>query len=337
MPTPIRRIVRIVIRILVGIFVVYGLAVGTGAMVGFWIGKEQKSHLPEPHAEIAVPHEQAASEHISPEHADPVPQSEPEQTAPPAIVEEPEVTGWKKNAVLLPPYTYRDKKLIAVIIDDLGMNTAKTKEISDMKVPLVMSFLPYAPRIEKQVKAARANGHEILVHMPMEPTDADAHPGPHALMTDLSDEENRANFAANMNKFDSYIGVNNHMGSKFTADPAQMKWVLEEIKKQDLIFIDSMTSPKSIAGRMANEMGILSAKRDVFLDDEDDADKIREQLKKLERIAKKQGSAIAIGHPRQNTITVLREWFASIEASEYMVVPLSVILQERQKIAEKKD
>ena len=170
-----------------------------------------------------------------------------------------------------------------------------------------------------------------MAHLPMEALDVDAHPGPHALMMDLTDEEVLENLKMNLEKFDSYIGVNNHMGSRFTADRHRMSIVLKELKQRNLVFIDSMTSKDSIAGKLAKDMGMITASRDVFLDDEDNPDKIREQLKVLQNTASKRGMAIAIAHPRPNTIAAIKEWLPSLEESSYMIVPLSVVLLERQK------
>ena len=114
-----------------------------------------------------------------------------------------------------------------------------------------------------------------------------------------------------------------------------MRLVLQEIKKRDLIFVDSMTSAQSVAGKMAAQMGIMTGKRDVFLDDVDDAEKIKEQFNRLNLVAGKHGTAIAIGHPRPKTIAALKEWLASIEGSDTMVVPLSVVLLEQEKAKNK--
>lgn len=341
---------KIVLRIIIGIFFVYGLAVAVGVSVGYFVAKD---HTAQQVTSILVPQQQvtAPETHVEPasaphmetpqtpsEHAAPItpPLTTPTEPQPAPILADKPSKGWKENAIILPPYAYRDKKLIAIIFDDAGVNANRTKEIIDVKSPLTISFLPYAPNLQRQANAARAAGHEVMAHVPMEAEDVDAHPGPNALMTDMTDEEILANLHENLDKWDSYIGINNHMGSFFTADAHRMGVVLEEIKKRDLIFVDSMTSAKSVAGKKAQEMGMLSGARDVFLDDVDNSEKIKEEFKKLEKAARKQGTAIAIGHPRPNTISALKEWLVAIENSEYMVVPLSVVLLERQKAAEEK-
>ncbi len=344
--SPKKKILPIVLRAVIGLFFIYGLAIVVGAGVGYFVGKDAKPNLPIPNLPIIDQYiAQPAPEHPpSQEHAPTPPQVsnphsgladpvQPQSAAQPvADVKK----SWRDNAIILPPYAYRDKKLIAIIIDDAGMNVKRTKEIIDIKSPLVLSFLPYAPNLQRQANAARAGGHEVMGHIPMEAESADAHPGPHALMTDMTDEEILHELRQNLDFWNSYIGINNHMGSLFTSDPHRMDVVLQEIKRRDLIFIDSMTSAKSVAGKKAEAMGIVSASRDVFLDDVDDAAKIKEQFRILEKISRKQGSAIAIGHPRANTIAALKEWLISTENSDYMVVPLSVILLERQKMPDKK-
>ncbi len=246
------------------------------------------------------------------------------------------VKTWRDHAIVLPPYAYRDKKLIAIIFDDAGPSARRTKEVSDFSAALTISFLPYAPNLRRQINAARAAGHEVLAHVPMEALEVDAHPGPNALMMDMSDDEILENLRQNLDKFDMYIGVNNHMGSRLTADRRRMEIILKEIKSRNLVFVDSLTSKDSVAGKIAKEMGILSASRDVFLDDDDNPEKIREQFQRLMQIADKKGTAIAIGHPRPNTIAAFKEWLPSIENSPYLIVPLSVVLLERQKQSDKK-
>lgn len=345
---------KLVLRIIVGIFFVYGLAVAVGVSVGYFVAKDNAAHQV---TSILVPQQQIAEsmppvnpapapmQPSAPEvtHAEPgtTPVAAPVEHAPPVAASTPTIAaappkGWRENAISMPPYAYRDKKLIAIIFDDAGVNAKRTKEIIDVKSPLTISFLPYAPNLQRQVNAARAGGHEVMAHVPMEAEDVDAHPGPNALMTDMTDEEILASLHENLDKWNSYIGINNHMGSLFTADPHRIGLVLAEIKRRDLIFVDSMTSPKSIAAKKAQELGILTGARDVFLDDVDNTDNIKLEFKKLEKAARKHGTAIAIGHPRANTITALKEWLVAVENSEYMVVPLSVVLLERQKNAAEK-
>ena len=329
-----RKFALVFLRLMAGIVLVYGLAVGAGWTAGMFFAKEQQlqtaaSPIAEPIVQAEPHSDPAAADHASPAAPIATP-AEPKITP----SEEPGIKGWASYAIAMPSFRHRDKFIIALIFDDVGVQKARTQTLIDTKAPLTLSFLPYAEQIQRQVRAARANGHEVLLHLPMEAIDVDAHPGPHALMLDMSKEEIEENLRLNLSAFDSYIGVNNHMGSKFTQNADAMRIVLKELKARDLIFVDSLTTADSIAAPMAAAMGILSGKRDVFLDNEDDLEKIRAQFTKLEEIARKKGTAIAIGHPRPKTLQVLQEWLIRNENSEFMVVPLSVVLQERQKRAD---
>ncbi len=319
-------------KILVPVLALLLLAVGSGALVGYWFGAEQ----PVPHhdAAEAQPHASAPEIHIPQEHAQ---EPEIEPPAAEAVEENPaqpvveSAAGWRKYAISPPAFSYRDKKLVAVIIDDAGVNPRITRQFIDIKQPVTLSFLPYAPNVARQAKAAYAKGHEVMLHLPMEAIEVDSYPGPHALTTDLTDKEVLQNLKANLDAFDTYIGVNNHMGSKFTADEQKMRLVLEEIKRRDLIFIDSKTSPLSVGGKLSKSLGIAGAERDIFLDHIDDPKEIAQQFKSLEKSARKQGTAIAIGHPRAHTLATLQEWLVRVEADDIAVVPLSVVVQEREK------
>jgi hypothetical protein len=124
------------------------------------------------------------------------------------------------------------------------------------------------------------------------------------------------------------IGVNNHEGSSLTENLEAMKFLMAELKARDLVFLDSLTSAKSVAYATAKEFGMKSAKRDVFLDNEsENAEYIRKQLNELTRIAKEKGHAIGIGHPHPATISELRKWLADAEQQGITIVPVSKLMQ----------
>lgn len=323
-----------------GLFILLALAVAIGLGFGVTQLLLSRHHaVPPPmSANTSSPAAPDATETLA---TNPVPQPDADHAVAP---HQPSVTpadtlsaeGWRQHAIAMPSFRYRDKFIIALIFDDVGMNARHTQGLIDIKAPITLSFLPYAPNVQRQVRAARAAGHEVMLHLPMEALDVDAHPGPNALMLDLTAAEIADALKLNLDSFTGYIGINNHMGSKFTQDRAAMKIVLDEIKQRDLIFVDSLTSADSIAGRMAASMDILSGTRDVFLDNTDTPEAIMTEFARLEGLARKHGTAIAIGHPRANTLVALRQWLVKVENSEFMVVPLSVVLQERRKAADKK-
>src|SRR5690606_34427058 len=137
----------------------------------------------------------------------------------------------------------------------------------------------------------RAHGHELMLHLPMEPEGAVTDPGPNALLLDLPPEELRRRLVVSLNRFDGYVGLNNHMGSRFTADRPAMELVLGEVKARGLLFLDSRTTDRSVGDRVADEMGVPRARRDVFLDNDRDPAAIRRQLALAEERALGNGAA----------------------------------------------
>ena len=234
---------------------------------------------------------------------------------------------WRRNAV--PAAAARGRPLIAVIMDDAGVNRRNTEKAVTLEAPLTISFLPYAPELEPLVRQARANGHEIMVHLPMEPIGPDENPGPHALWVDEGPKEILRRLDWNLARFDGYVGVNNHMGSRFSADRPAMATVLKELRRRGLLFVDSRTTSRTVGANEARELGVPYTERDVFLDNNEDPAAIRIQLKKLEHIARERGQAVAIGHPYDSTIAVLRTWLANVDKRGFDVVPVSRIV-ERQ-------
>lgn len=220
---------------------------------------------------------------------------------------------------------------IAVIIDDMGLNVARSARVVSLRVPLTLSYLPYAHNLQRQTTIARAAGHELLVHVPMEPKTASAEPGPKVLALRLPVEANLRRLRWALSRFDGFVGINNHMGSRFTTDEAGMWPILRELKRRGLIFVDSLTDRRSAGGQIAAAIGLRFAKRDVFIDHVDDPAAIRRQLAELEQIARTAGGAVAIGHPRDATIAVLRTWIPEARSRGLEFVPISRIVQQRRE------
>ena len=217
--------------------------------------------------------------------------------------------------------------MIAIVIDDLGIDKARTRRTIQLPAPLSMSFLTYATKLEAQTRAARDAGHELWMHVPMEPSLASVDPGPHALLTSLGGAAMQASLASNLDSFSGYVGINNHMGSRFTAHRAGMDRVMAELRKRGLAFLDSVTSPKSTGTRAARAAGVAHAVRNIFIDHEDDLKVITAQFQRIERLARQQGHAIAIGHPREKTLKALKPWLEGIEGKGFQLVPVSALLR----------
>ena len=237
------------------------------------------------------------------------------------------VPTWMRHAAAQPDADGRP--LIAIVIDDLGHNGARVGRAIALPAPLTLAFLPYGRELPALVARARAAGHEILVHIPMEPLAAAEDPGPEALLIGLAESELRRRLRWNLERFEGYVGVNNHMGSRFSADEEGMALVMAEIKARDLLFVDSRTTAETVATRLARRFGVPEAQRDVFLDDVQTSDNVRRALARLEEVARKQGYAVAIGHPHAVTLTALEDWLAGAEARGFVLAPVSAIVRRR--------
>jgi len=232
---------------------------------------------------------------------------------------------WIANALPTAPPDGRPE--IAIIIDDAGVDRAHTAAAIALKGPLTLSFLPYGPDLAGQTRRARASGHEIMLHVPMEPHGSFAEPEPYLLRVRQSAAEIRRRLARDLDSLPGIVGINNHMGSLFTSDPDALAPVMEELAGRGLLFVDSRTSARSLAQSAARARGLPNAARDVFLDHFEGQAEVRKRLLETERVARKQGYAIAIGHPRGATLAELAVWLQEVEARGFRLVPVSAIVR----------
>ncbi len=212
---------------------------------------------------------------------------------------------------------------IAIVIDDVGLDPGISRRVMALPAYVTLAFLPYAPEAQRQVDEARAAGHEIFLHLPMEPEGGED-PGPHALYVDMDEEDLRRTIHDNLASFRGYVGVNNHMGSRFSADARGMEILMEELRARELIYLDSRTTPATLGEQIAREWGVLTARRHVFLDNKTHEDAIARAFAKLIRIADQQEYALAIGHPHDVTLEMLRALLPYME-ERYELVPVSAL------------
>ncbi len=234
------------------------------------------------------------------------------------------------------PYTGA-KARVVIIIDDLGMGREKTYETIGLPGPLTLAFLPYAPQLPKVTGDARAKGHELLIHVPMEPVQRNLNPGPVALMEGMSKAEFDQNLDVIFKSFDGYVGINNHMGSKLTQDKEAMDWVMSALAERGLLFVDSKTISTSVAANEAAAYGLRFAERDVFLDHDESYEFVMQSLAHLEQVARRKGYAIAIGHPKVNTIRALSEWLPTLKDKNIQLVPVSQVVKQSNPVAVSKN
>ncbi|MBD3208776.1 MAG: hypothetical protein GF370_05025 [Candidatus Nealsonbacteria bacterium] len=217
---------------------------------------------------------------------------------------------------------------IAIIIDDLGNSFERDKAISNIDSTITLAVLP--SRQDTILTADYFQDFErfqLILHLPLEPL-APEDAEPNMIMTDMNEEQIGSILGEYLNQLGDYVvGVNNHKGSKYTSNEEKMTVLLEELKNQGLFFVDSFTYGKSVAYEAAKEVGVKTAKRDIFLDNIDDKTEIRKQLWEAFELADKQGSAIAIGHSKQNTISVLEEEMPKLQEEGVEFVKVSELLE----------
>ncbi|QQS12546.1 MAG: divergent polysaccharide deacetylase family protein [Rhodospirillales bacterium] len=234
---------------------------------------------------------------------------------------------WQRNAV--PFRDDRARPVVVIVIDDMGVDRARSRRVTELPGPLTLSYLPYARDLREQAQAARGRGHELMLHLPMEPLSSSADPGPNALLTTLAEDAIRRRTIAALDSFGGYVAVNNHMGSRFTTWRPGVEIALREMKSRGLAWLDSRTSAHSVGGLVADELGLPFVDRHVFLDDVDSVENVRAQLAEAERVARRQGFAIAIGHPHDATIQALAEWLPSVAGKGLQLGPVSAALRRR--------
>jgi polysaccharide deacetylase 2 family uncharacterized protein YibQ len=207
----------------------------------------------------------------------------------------------------------RGEPMLAVIIDDVGPAVQLSRRAVQLPRPVTMAFLPYADNLPALTAMAAAHGHEIFLHLPMEPV-GDEDPGPNAILVGLDPHEAERRIVWAFDRVPEATGVNNHMGSRATADPESMLRVLQEVRRRGLEFVDSRTSALSVGDGLAGRLGLPHAARDVFLDNDPSSSAILRRLAEAEHLARRRGQALAIGHPYPTTLAVLEQWLPAAEA-----------------------
>ena len=217
---------------------------------------------------------------------------------------------------------------VAIVIDDLGANLKAFRALLAIPQPLTFAVLPHLAHSRQIAETAAAEGHEVLLHLPMEPLDYPANnPGPGALLRSMSPEEIVRVLKEDLAAIPQIKGVNNHMGSRLTEDADVMRLILTVLKERGLFFLDSYTTPRSAVAEVAQSIGLPTASRHVFLDHKPgDPDYVSAQLDRLIAAARKHGAAIGIGHPRKATIAALRDHLPRLAEAGITVVPLSSLV-----------
>ena len=233
-----------------------------------------------------------------------------------------------KQASLPPPSPAPGvkKPKVALVIDDLGQDMRLAECFLKINAPMAFAILPFQPYSQEMARTVHEAGQVVMLHLPMEPAQyPEFNPGTGALFRTMDRGQVEEAVLAAIQDVPHLSGVNNHMGSRFTEDSERMTWVLEELKRQDLFFLDSRTSARTKANSLARRLGIKTAERAVFLDNVQEEEAIRAQLKRLVALARQKGQAIAIGHPYYETCQVLTDEYNYL-LSKVELVPVTSLV-----------
>ena len=218
--------------------------------------------------------------------------------------------------------------IIAIVVSGLGVGAAKTADaITKLPGAVTLAFTPYGSDPGKLVERARAQKHEVLLQVPMEPFDyPDNDPGPQTLLTTLSADQNSDRLAWHMSRFQGYVGIANFMGSRFVATDAAMQPIIKEAARRGLAYLDDGSAPRSVAGMIAEGQAMPFAKADVNIDTVPTPAEIDRALARLETLAKERGSAVGIASALPISIDRIGTWAKQLEGRGLMLVPLTTAM-----------
>jgi len=216
---------------------------------------------------------------------------------------------------------------IALIIDDIGYSLSRARQFLELEIPLTYSVLPKLPNSYYLSCEINRSGHEIMLHQPMEPYNSSLDPGPGALYAGDGQERIMRVIEENISEIPFAAGINNHMGSKFTALPDKMNHALRIVKEKKMFFVDSLTSNHSKGFATAKSLNMAAAHRNIFLDNVVEESAVLYQLLKLAEIAHEQGSAVGIGHPFAETASAIKTFCGRFNGSGLSLVHISEVIK----------
>lgn len=215
---------------------------------------------------------------------------------------------------------------VAIVIDDVGFQEEPTLGFARLGLPMTFAVLPHQRYSASLARRLRSMGHEVILHLPMEPLGYPARdPGAGSVHEGMSATEIASVVGVDLLEVPGAIGLNNHMGSRATADPDLMRAVLQVCGERGLYFLDSRTTAETVAYRLALQLGVRAVRRDVFLDDRRERTYIEGQVRSLLAKARQEGSAVAIGHPDAITLDALRRSTDLLRGAGVRLVPVSAL------------
>ncbi|MFJ4154352.1 divergent polysaccharide deacetylase family protein [Pseudomonas sp. NPDC089752] len=217
-----------------------------------------------------------------------------------------------------------NKAYLSIIIDDLGQSTERDNRTLALPGPVTMAVMPDTPHATDFARQAHKAGKTVILHMPMDPAT-----GPYAWHPGTPIEALAQRLDAALAKVPYAAGINNHMGSRMTAQREPMAWLMGELQRRHLFFVDSRTSAATVAAAEAQAQGLAHVSRDVFLDDLRTPEAIAGQLQVGIDLARRQGSAVLIGHPYPQTLEVLARELPRLESQGITLINLPQMIAQR--------
>ena len=224
----------------------------------------------------------------------------------------------------------KEKNELAIVIDDFGNNMKGTEDMLNLPVPITVAIMPFLSTSKEDAIHAHEKGHEVIIHLPLEPKKGKkSWLGPGAITTDLSNEEIRKRVEDAIESIPYAVGMNHHMGSKATEDERVMRIILEECQKHSLFYLDSKTTSNSVVKKLAEELNVPYLENDLFFDHIYTSQHISKQAYRLSKRLDKKEELIAIGHVGVSgpaVVSVLKEYIP-VYQKEADIVPLSKMVE----------
>ncbi|MCX8160683.1 MAG: divergent polysaccharide deacetylase family protein [Candidatus Saccharicenans sp.] len=220
-------------------------------------------------------------------------------------------------------------RVVAVVIDDLGEDLGFLRELIGLNVPLTVAILPDSGLARESAELAEKNGLEVIIHLPLEAFNNHVSTGgaEGLITTSMSPQDVRSILERDLSLLPRARGLNNHMGSKATSSEALMEIIISFLREKNLYFLDSKTSPRSVAYELALKKKVPAAVRQVFLDADEDRSRIKDRLMELFHLARKNGQAIGIGHPFPETLEALKAYLPRAAEFGVQLAPVSVLVK----------
>jgi hypothetical protein len=217
---------------------------------------------------------------------------------------------------------------IAIVIDDLGGENKISQELLHWNLPVTFSILPFAPHSKTLAGEAHRRGKEVILHLPMEPHGyPEVRPGEGVLLQKMDEEKLLHQLSKDIEAVPYIKGVSNHMGSRLMEDSEKMRIIFSELKRRDLFFLDSRTTPQTVGLQVAQSVGLRVMERSLFIDHSSNEEEIKQKIERLIQFSLSNGKAIGIGHPHPSTLKILKEMIPKMKEKGIELVPLSAVVE----------